>query len=221
MDNHGSSVPDNGICCTQAERDRAVTKAIDLASAETLRRILKNVYGAVPNVKQTLEEALLAVEGNGGEGPDCGKNLKKRYSSFDLATGANKRLRPRYVSCEQCRKEFDVTKNHDKACFWHEGYLEINHEHNTWDDWEEETRGDHDTDENREEYPEGFTWNCCDKDGRGEGCMTTAHKFEFSSSKSEQTKLFGSPKLEFSSSRSEETKLFGSPKLGKLSFEAK
>lgn len=45
-----------------------------------------------------------------------------------------------------------------------------------WDDWDEGCFGEQDTEENREEYPDGFIWSCCDKDGTHPGCTRGPHR---------------------------------------------
>lgn len=57
------------------------------------------------------------------------------------------------------------------------GNLDINYDHDdTWADWDENCHGTMDTDENREEWPEGFVWDCCEKDGTAPGC-TKGHRY--------------------------------------------
>lgn len=45
----------------------------------------------------------------------------------------------------------------------------------TWTDWDERCHGPCDTAENREQWPEGFMWSCCEEDGEAEGCKTGRH----------------------------------------------
>jgi hypothetical protein len=61
--------------------------------------------------------------------------------------------------------ELDEIENH------HSGELEINSESHTWDDWDEGCHGPMDSKTNRSEYPDGFVWNCCEKEGTyASGC---------------------------------------------------
>ncbi|KAF2658851.1 hypothetical protein K491DRAFT_713104 [Lophiostoma macrostomum CBS 122681] len=88
---------------------------------------------------------------------------------------------PRFAVCEQCEREFDVlTDNGPHACRWHEGELEIDLDHKTWDDWDEDVHGDMDDDASRSEYPEGFVWECCGKRGgwKNDECKSGPHKAE-------------------------------------------
>ena len=54
----------------------------------------------------------------------------------------------------------------------HPGELEIDLESSTWYDWDEDCHGKKDTKKtHRREFPEGFTWNCCGKEGTyASGC---------------------------------------------------
>lgn len=44
-----------------------------------------------------------------------------------------------------------------------------------WADHDEDCHGLIDTEEMREEFPEGFTWNCCDQVGTAPGCTKGHH----------------------------------------------
>ena len=58
----------------------------------------------------------------------------------------------------------------------HAGDLEIDYESSTWDDWDENCHGTMDTEDNQEEYPEGFVWSCCNKTGEKRGCRQSVHR---------------------------------------------
>lgn len=60
--------------------------------------------------------------------------------------------------CIQCKSAFSPGDNSPTACCYHDGELQVNNEHSTWDDWEEERFGLRETSDNQEEYPDGFTW---------------------------------------------------------------
>lgn len=55
------------------------------------------------------------------------------------------------------------------------GDLEADYESGVWADHDEKTHGPIDTEENREDYPEGFDWSCCDKPGDEPGCKVGHH----------------------------------------------
>ncbi|KAJ9653478.1 hypothetical protein H2198_007320 [Neophaeococcomyces mojaviensis] len=82
----------------------------------------------------------------------------------------------RYVHCVQCYEMFDVMDNDDESCCYHDGYLEVDYELDFWADHDEDCHGTIDSLELRNEYPEGYTWNCCDQSGDTEGCMHGPHR---------------------------------------------
>ncbi|GMH64178.1 hypothetical protein TL16_g03903 [Triparma laevis f. inornata] len=53
----------------------------------------------------------------------------------------------------------------------HPGDLEVNYDSTTWNDWDESCHGTIDTKSNKSEFPEGFVWSCCGKEGTyASGC---------------------------------------------------
>lgn len=60
--------------------------------------------------------------------------------------------------CLQCKHAFIPSGNAAKACLYHPGELDLDEEHSTWDDWDKDVGGPHDSPENREDHPEGFVW---------------------------------------------------------------
>lgn len=63
--------------------------------------------------------------------------------------------------------------------------MEVDWQSDTWADAEEETWGPHDTEENRENYPDGFVWTCCELSGSEQGCKVGPHRTEPSYSDTE------------------------------------
>jgi hypothetical protein len=53
--------------------------------------------------------------------------------------------------------------------------MEMNDEASIWDEWEDWRDGDMDDPKNKEQYPEGFVYPCCGKDGNADGCMVGRH----------------------------------------------
>ncbi|KAI0019717.1 hypothetical protein F4780DRAFT_780210 [Xylariomycetidae sp. FL0641] len=80
--------------------------------------------------------------------------------------------------CVQCENPFYEEDNHSKACEFHEGELECDPYSGEWADWDENCHGDLDTPYNREEYPNGFTWTCCEKRGSDSPCTRGRHQAE-------------------------------------------
>lgn len=57
-----------------------------------------------------------------------------------------------------------------------QGELEIYNDEDFWTDHDEDCHGEIDTEEMREEYPEGFVWSCCKGYGDAKGCRTDPHE---------------------------------------------
>jgi hypothetical protein len=53
------------------------------------------------------------------------------------------------------------------------GEMEVDEE--KFDDWDEGCHGPIDTEHTRKEFPENFSWTCCNSDGTTEGCVTGHH----------------------------------------------
>jgi hypothetical protein len=86
-----------------------------------------------------------------------------RGSSAGCTTGEGWTLAERYMSSPEPNFPAGETR--------HPGDLEVNYESGTWDDWDENCHGKIDTKSNKSEYPDGFTWTCCGKEGTyASGC---------------------------------------------------
>ncbi|KAK4167709.1 hypothetical protein QBC43DRAFT_362523 [Cladorrhinum sp. PSN259] len=86
--------------------------------------------------------------------------------------------------CGQCDKTFLETKNHETACVYHPGELEVNEDDDAWADlWENDHRGDPDDPQMQKDYPEGYKFVCCEEPGDHPGCKTGRHKTEETISK--------------------------------------
>ncbi|KAI1501863.1 hypothetical protein F5X99DRAFT_408671 [Biscogniauxia marginata] len=97
-------------------------------------------------------------------------------AAHENAGGHKRKAESTIKICVQCQDSFYEEDNGPRACRYHDGELEIDDEHSTWDDWDENCFGRMDSEDNREEYPDGFTWNCCNKRGTDLGCTRGPHK---------------------------------------------
>lgn len=76
--------------------------------------------------------------------------------------------------CIQCKHAFFPASNNPHACAFHHGRMDMNPSHSAWAGDDSHKRH-HDTDENREDRPEGFLWSCCGRAGAGPGCTEGEH----------------------------------------------
>ncbi|KAM0815541.1 hypothetical protein AB5N19_01340 [Seiridium cardinale] len=74
--------------------------------------------------------------------------------------------------CTQCQEPYHESDNGGKRpC-----KLECDYDSSVWGDWDTNCFGEQDCEENREEYPDGFKWSCCDKNGTHPGCTRGQHR---------------------------------------------
>ena len=55
------------------------------------------------------------------------------------------------------------------------GNLDVDDSEDFWADHDEDCHGIIDTDEMREEFPDGFIWDCCEELGSAKGCTVGRH----------------------------------------------
>lgn len=82
--------------------------------------------------------------------------------------------------CIQCKHAFHPDSNSPQACAFHHGNLNLNPSHRTWagpgaGQASQQYPPRQDTDDNREDRPEGFLWSCCGRAGAGPGCTEGEH----------------------------------------------
>ncbi|KAI3319157.1 hypothetical protein HD806DRAFT_510167 [Xylariaceae sp. AK1471] len=103
------------------------------------------------------------------------ETLEGHVTAGNHQTGTKRKAQSVIKVCIQCQEPFYEEDNGDKACKYHDGELEVDHQGDVWADHDERCHGTIDTDENRIEFPEGFVWNCCDKVGYRGGCTRGRH----------------------------------------------
>ncbi|KAI0976272.1 hypothetical protein F4678DRAFT_416527 [Xylaria arbuscula] len=103
-------------------------------------------------------------ETSNGSGSSSADRPNKRRAESELAI------------CTNCKEPFSSDDNPSDACRYHPGDMEENPESSLWDDWEDWREGDPDSEEYKEEYPEGYFWDCCDQPGDSVGCARAPHE---------------------------------------------
>ncbi|KAJ7433731.1 hypothetical protein FB451DRAFT_1471828 [Mycena latifolia] len=78
---------------------------------------------------------------------------------------------PRWETCANCGETYDMNADEGEECTFHPGDLEVNEA--KFLDWD--CHGLMDSPQNRDEFPENFSWSCCSGDGLTEGCITGQH----------------------------------------------
>ncbi|KAH8908894.1 hypothetical protein BR93DRAFT_976991 [Coniochaeta sp. PMI_546] len=153
---------------------KCVTR-LEKASNEVIRRVLTALCESDAEIEEKASACLDAFTSDhyrshvdGSERQQELKAATKRKADESL---------PEVYICRNCGEGFLEEHNGDRACFHHPGYLAVDYESSTWDDWDEPCHGIIDSEESRNEYPEGFRWDCCDEPGDGkEGCEYARHE---------------------------------------------
>ncbi|KPI41995.1 uncharacterized protein AB675_5350 [Cyphellophora attinorum] len=103
------------------------------------------------------------------------ESSKKRKSDDTAAGPSNttKRVKPVAANCSNCGVPFVAGDDQDAPCQYHPGHLEArdDDEEDFWADHEEDHFGEIDSDDLKADLTEGYNWDCCDKNGRTEGCL--------------------------------------------------
>lgn len=151
-----------------AETRALLRNAISTVAEAHLRQVLDNLIVTNPAVEVALTKEFVTVTRE----PDI--------------------VAPRWEACVHCDYDFDIhSQRQQDECRFHPGRclgvpsfmfsrmpflgeLEVNYE--KFVDWDEDVHGPMDTPNNRRQYPENFTWTCCELDGQGIGCVQGEHK---------------------------------------------
>ena len=70
----------------------------------------------------------------------------------------------------ELRRNMKLERIRLRKPFHHPGELEVDYEGDFWADHDEDCHGTIDTNSMRREYPDGFIWDCCGKNGNSKGC---------------------------------------------------
>ncbi|KAI0458120.1 hypothetical protein F5B21DRAFT_461370 [Xylaria acuta] len=83
----------------------------------------------------------------------------------------------KFEKCETCDETYDITLNNNTACRTHTAELAIDPDIFPDDDDVQYGIGsiDYYTDWRREEWPEGFIWQCCDRPLDDTACRIQSH----------------------------------------------
>ncbi|KAM0755261.1 hypothetical protein T439DRAFT_377602 [Meredithblackwellia eburnea MCA 4105] len=161
--------------------------AINDASSQRVKAVLIEVLTANPGAFGTARTMLAETEIKSVE---VDKNLdmeKAQEERTDEKAGKNlaAREKPEVAVCENCDNEFDVEESKlppppgtdwddDSICFYHPGECRVDWESDVWYDWDEDCNGPMDTPEHRFEWPQGFVFTCCERDG-DDPCKRARH----------------------------------------------
>ncbi|KAI1755674.1 hypothetical protein F4782DRAFT_527039 [Xylaria castorea] len=161
---------------TETNQDALLARAIDNADEHTLRRVLRSMCQASESCRKEAMDRMLAtrkrdiIELSDSSDDDTQKQIKKQKKVEVTQIS-------RFEKCKTCDKTYDVTLNNNTACQMHPGGLEIDPDvFPDDDDVQYDIRSiDVYTDWRREEWPEGFIWQCCDEPHNATACQIQRH----------------------------------------------
>ncbi|GAW22289.1 hypothetical protein ANO14919_118250 [Xylariales sp. No.14919] len=95
-------------------------------------------------------------------------------------TNGNESSKRRAISeiriCSLCKEPFNENENTPDTCLYHSGYMEVGDDSSIWEEWEDWRDGNPESAENKEQYPEGYKWSCCEEPIESTGCTRGSHK---------------------------------------------
>ncbi|KAF7176018.1 hypothetical protein CNMCM7691_001193 [Aspergillus felis] len=178
--------------------------ALNAAPSSRLRHIIRDVCRLLPAALPIVSDCLLVSEeqvpkqrdsdsdSNCNCGSDCEANAKvdtdtaqpapgesgpaRLKSKKRARAGAGGKVRPRYAVCANCEVEYDVTKNSKESCRFHPE--EAVEDEKYWEDIDLWSDDEIDTQENREDHPEGFVYGCCGRHYGEKECKVGWHEEE-------------------------------------------
>ncbi|KAI1179981.1 hypothetical protein F4777DRAFT_530606 [Nemania sp. FL0916] len=106
---------------------------------------------------------------------DLTKSYAREIHADEGEQNKKRKATSRIRVCIQCDEAFDNNENRPNACLYHPGTLYMDDEADIWEEWEDWRDGYKYSKETRLNYPEGFTWSCCEADGDGPGCTLGFH----------------------------------------------
>ncbi|KAJ7510516.1 hypothetical protein B0H11DRAFT_1702112 [Mycena galericulata] len=149
---HGDEEPGNPSSDDSEDATRKQLRAAIYAVPEAhLRHVVASLADTVPAVHRALAKELLTVD------------------------PVVRVVIPRWETCANCGETYDVNaaNEDEEECTFHPGDLEVDEA--KFLDWDEDCHGPMDSPHNRDEYPENFSWSCCDGNGMTEGCVAGKH----------------------------------------------
>ncbi|EJP70596.1 uncharacterized protein BBA_00226 [Beauveria bassiana ARSEF 2860] len=78
--------------------------------------------------------------------------------------------------CVQCKQAFSVLTRAENSCHYHPGTRWADESNEAWEDHFVNTDGPMETEENMEDWPDAFVWDCCQKTGSARGCKVGQHR---------------------------------------------
>ena len=152
-----------------AAQNPQLAAALACLTKARLHDVVSDLAASDRAVEAALEKILLVAVASTSEIPS-----QKRKADETTAPNPKRPAKPRFLICQQCEADFDVTENSSEACRWHPGECEPDYESDFWADHDERCHGI--IADLGNEFPEGFIYDCCEKNGTSKGCEVGRHE---------------------------------------------
>jgi len=140
-----------------------------------LREILAAAVLKDPEIGLALFKELVAPRGRNLFDEFSDDGIERTRPDDEQPHPQPQNLVTRWQVCLNCNDDYDAsTPRVMGECVYHPGDLEVNEEE--FVDHDERCHGPMDTKANRRDFPENFTWNCCQNNGRADGCEEDRHQ---------------------------------------------
>ncbi|KXN84879.1 hypothetical protein AN958_12009 [Leucoagaricus sp. SymC.cos] len=162
-----SSEDEDAAANGSLQDDESDMSEVEIHLNEETRTRLKNVINTVSATR--LRDALVGLI---DREQAIEIALTREFITLNRETHA---IVPRWEMCQNCHEDYDVnTERQDDECEFHPGDLEVDED--AFADHDERVHGPMDTEQNRNDFPEGFIWSCCEGHGDAPGCVQDRHQ---------------------------------------------
>ncbi|OAX81482.1 hypothetical protein ACJ72_04177 [Emergomyces africanus] len=173
---------------TSPSEAQLLTRAIRDSSRELLQNLMVDLCNESPDVRKKLASQLLTTRDEAEKHKTStdtdeteidsevgdNDNSKKEGETRKSAISNKRELRARYAICENCDKEFDILNNPEDSCYYHPEESVPNYDF--FEDHDENIHGIIDSDELREDFPDGYNYECCGGTGFDTPCTVDRHR---------------------------------------------
>lgn len=164
-----------------------LVSAVNIFSHNELKDFVRKMLISSPEAREFTKQNLIVTSGQ----------VSANTTAPMVETGsgrlnAQSEAIPRYATCKNCNKNYDITNNGNKACSFHPGKLvvvsltpamlinigwkEVDDADDFWADHDPDCHGDPEDFVDDEDFAGGFQWSCCNKPGDAKECVTQTHE---------------------------------------------
>ncbi|KXJ87504.1 hypothetical protein Micbo1qcDRAFT_197820 [Microdochium bolleyi] len=181
-----SASSNNNLLQTASDRHiRATLTALCRKDRKLEREALTMLSHLETFETRRLQQAASAAAGSNAAQPpqqrQATAGVKRKMPTTHDESGDSNMMETGAELCIECGSTFDAELNSSQACQFHKenARTEPDLKGDFWADHDEDLHGRIDSEELREEYPDGYLWTCCAETGSHPGCQRGPHKTRF------------------------------------------